>query len=102
MKSIKFLLAILLLAGIVGVNTAALSADDGVLLKVRFGTSNYCHMKFPAIREGTLGSAHPVLKHPSSGDIIDFYGPCNYDPTGKEARWAQRIQHLRAQLRAGE
>jgi hypothetical protein len=46
-------------------------ADDGILLKDEI-TTGYCHMKFPAIREGTLGSDHPVLKDPRTGDIIDF------------------------------
>ena len=35
-------------------------------------------MKFPAIVNKTLGTAHPVLKETDSGDIIDFYGMCSH------------------------
>lgn len=54
--------------------------------------SSYCHMKFPAIREDTLSWDRPVLKDgsDSEGDLIDFYGPCDYDPLGKEQVQAQR------------
>ena len=50
--------------------------------------SGSCHLKFPAISEATLFSDHPVLKDPSDGDMIDFYGPCDYDPLG----WASVLQ----------
>ena len=51
--------------------------------------------EFPAIREETLSWDRPVLKDPSDGDIIDFYGPCNYDPLGKEALQTQKLDWLR-------
>jgi hypothetical protein len=65
-------------------NSEALtSAQQGeVLYKERAGDSNYCHMKFPAIDERTLGARPPQLKPPTSGDVIDFYGPCDHDPNG--------------------
>ena len=87
MKSMKAALALLLLAGAAEViSNDALSADD------------YCHMKFPAMREESLGTSHPVLKDASSGDIIDFYGPCSHDPLGKAEIQAQllQLQHRRA------
>ena len=56
-----------------------------------------CRLKFPAIREQTLGTAHPVLKETDSGDIIDFYGPCSHDPLGKDEIQSQvlQVQHRR-------
>ena len=51
--------------------------------------SNYCHLQFPAIEEWSL-AYRPVLKDASTTDIIDFYGPCNYDPHGREAVIEQR------------
>jgi len=33
-----------------------------------------------------------MLKDPRSGDIISYYGPCNYDPLGKEQILRQRAQ----------
>ena len=53
--------------------------------------SNYCHQQFPAIRPNTLGTSHPQLEDPSSGDMIDFYGPCNHDPLGKDE--VERQEH---------
>lgn len=101
MKSVSFLLSVVFLSGVFGLSAAPAWAD-GILFKVRLGDSNYCHMKFPAIREGTLGSNRPVLKDPSSGDIIDFYGPCDHDPLGKTEVRAQRHYRQRMDSRDGE
>ncbi len=46
--------------------------------------NSYCHLKFPAIEPSSLGSDHPVLQSADTGDMIDYYGPCDHDPTGKE------------------
>ena len=61
-------------------------AQEGdLLLKERITGTNFCHMKFPAMDEDTLAARQPELKAPSSGDIIDFYGSCDYDPDGRLA-----------------
>jgi hypothetical protein len=92
MKHITLVLS-LLLAGMLGFSTAAMSAErapvkgvkPGVISAVALNKSgNYCHLKFPAIEPATLSSAKPRLKDPGSGDIVDFYGPCNYDPLGAD------------------
>jgi len=44
----------------------------------------YCHMKFPAIDEKTLGADEPRLERPEEGNMVDFYGPCDHDPLGAE------------------
>jgi hypothetical protein len=62
---------------------------EGVIYRAA-GPAGYCHLKFPAIREDTLYSDRPALKDPRDGDIIDFYGPCDYDPLGKEEVKRQR------------
>jgi hypothetical protein len=74
---------------------AANAAD--VVSKDAFTEGSYCHMKFPTTRERTLGTAQPVLKDASSGDIIDFYGPCSHDPLGEEEVHDQllQLQHRR-------
>ena len=54
----------------------------GAVALNRAGT--YCHLRFPAIRVSTLDSKKPQLKPASSHDIIDYYGPCDYNPVGKE------------------
>jgi len=64
-------------------------AADGVLLKEE-GGENYCHMKFPAMRQRTLASDDPQLKRSDTGDVIDFYGACDESPTGNDQVISQR------------
>jgi hypothetical protein len=97
MKTIKPLLSVLALTAAIGASTAS-AAGEGILDRVELSAGNYCHLKFPAIRGGTLGSSHPVLKDADSGDIIDFYGSCDHDPLGKEEIWAQRLDHKRRMM----
>lgn len=73
--------------------------QEGFILKEKVaGTSDQCHMKFPAIQEYTLSSRNPVLEPQTSGDVIDMYGPCNYDPDGRIAvldqkhEWQHRFE----------
>jgi len=93
----KLTLAALFSAGVMGIGPLPVDAQEGILFKQRAGDTNYCHLKFPAIQEETLSWDRPVLQNPSTGEIIDFYGPCDYDPTGKAAVEDQR----RAQWRPG-
>jgi len=90
MKRIGTMVSMLVLAGSL---TGSAMAAGGVLLKEELD-QNYCHMKFPAMREDTLGWKTPVLKDSSTGDVIDFYGPCDETPTGKDQVWAQRLDEL--------
>jgi hypothetical protein len=99
MKYKKLMLAALLSIGVLGLDPLSVKSDDGILLKVQMPGTNYCHLKFPAIREETLSSNRPVLKDSSTGDIVDFYGSCNYDPLGKEAIQAQLLQAQRERTR---
>jgi len=89
MKKIKLLVSVLLLAGILSASDAPLWAAEGIIHKV-VAQGNYCHLKFPAIQKRTLYSGRPVLKDASEGDIVDFHGPCNYDPLGPEEVMRQR------------
>ena len=94
MKRIGATLSILVLAG--SLAGSAIAADNGILEKERLSDNeNYCHMKFPAMRKGTLTSAHPQLKDPSTGDVIDFYGPCDETPTSANQVQAQREDEYR-------
>ena len=69
--------------GSLGVGSA-LAVAAGVISNEVLIPGVYCHLTFPAIREDTLVGDSPVLKDPNSGDIIDFYGPCDHDPLGKD------------------
>jgi hypothetical protein len=93
MRNMKKCAAILFLAGIVGVTGVAVAAD-GILFIDQI-SPGYCHLKFPAIKESTLSSGHPVLKDPKTGDIIDFYGRCDEDPLGKDQVAAQKLDDER-------
>src|SRR4030095_1742824 len=94
----KTVLSVLFLAGAMGSSVASAAGTEGVISKDAFAEGSYCHIKFPAIEERTLSWKRPVLKDPSEGDIIDFYGPCNHDPLGKDEIHAQLLdlQHRRA------
>jgi hypothetical protein len=94
-KKIKVLVLVVLLLGNFGLTHAPSWAAQGVIYKAAAASGNYCHLKFPAIRPNTLYWDRPVLRDPSEGDIIDFYGPCDYDPLGKEEILRQRAEERR-------
>src|SRR5262245_13084999 len=72
---------------------------EGIISKVPDSSGTFCNLKFPAIREGTLSAHRPVLKDPSENDIVDFYGPCDYDPLGKEEVQRQKGDNYREYTR---
>jgi hypothetical protein len=89
MKIATSLLAALLFTGTLGALNNAM-AEDGILEKDQFAVGSYCHEKFPAMTDESLATNNPVLN--SSGDIIDFYGPCNENPVGKDQVAAQKLE----------
>ena len=102
MKIATSFLAGLLLIGTLGATATAIAADGvistqklppGVIYKEELTPGSYCHLKFPAIREETLSSDHLVLLYPSDGDIIDYYGPCDEDPLGKDQVHEQKLDN---------
>jgi hypothetical protein len=90
MERIGLLVSLLGLVGSLALSIAHLWGAEGVTSRVSIPESKYCRLRFPAIREETLYWARPVLKDPSDGDIIDFYGPSDYDPLGREEIARQR------------
>jgi hypothetical protein len=95
MKKTVTLLANLLMSSALFWGVPTVSGEE-VILKVPSELSAYCHMKFPPIREDTLSWDQPVLNE-NAGNIIDFYGPCDYDPVGAEESRVQR-QMLRNEV----
>jgi hypothetical protein len=89
------LLAALLFIGASGANCNAIAAESnaagakGVLMKEEYVPGSYCHEKIPAISESSLAGDHPAL---SAEEKIDFYGPCNQDPLGKDQMTKQRLE----------
>ena len=91
MKNAKSLLAALILLGNITASGAALAAD-GIISKTEDVPGSYCHEKFPAMEGRSLASDEPVLKDSTSGDVIDFYGPCNENPVGKDQVQEQKLE----------
>jgi len=90
MKIVTSFLAGLLLIGSLGAINSAMAAD-GILSKDELTPGSYCHEKFAAIQPSTLGDDQPTLKDSSTGDVTDFYGPCDESPTGKDQVWEQKL-----------
>ena len=103
MKSATSFLAALILVGSLGTSNA-FAAAPGVISNQVLTPGSYCHLTFPAIRENTLASDRPVLKDPSEGDIIDYYGSCDHDPLGADEIRSQKdqLQRQRMQRIGGE
>jgi hypothetical protein len=91
MKNFKANWSIVLLVGVLGTSGAALAAD-GVVVQGELSPGSYCHEKFPAMRTRTLDEKQPQLKDSGSGDVIDYYGPCDTDPTGSDQVAAQKLE----------
>jgi hypothetical protein len=92
MKSLKANLSMLLVVGVLGTSGAALAAD-GVEVEGQLAPGSYCHETFPAMTERSLGDNQPELKQSTTGDTVDYYGPCDKDPTGKDEIATQKLEH---------
>jgi hypothetical protein len=90
MRKTKYLLGGLLLLTGLACSAVPGSGAEGVIYKLADPSGSFCQLKFTAIRKGTLYWDRPVLTQASEGDIIDFYGPCDHDPLGKEEVLRQR------------
>jgi hypothetical protein len=86
-KTISFL-SNLLLSSTLFWGVPATGAEE-LVLKEPADLGAYCHIKFPEMRVETLGWASPILDE-GSARVVDFYGRCDYDPTGIDAINAQR------------
>lgn len=95
MSYLRRIRSILLLTGSMTLFSSVVSAADGVIYRNPDASGQFCHLRFPAIREETLSSNRPMLKDPSEGDIIDFYGPCDHDPLGRAEVLRQRADARR-------
>jgi hypothetical protein len=93
MKKTISLMSTLLLSSILFWSVSAVEANELVESEVA-DVANYCHMKFAPMSEATLSWARPEL-NTDAEKSIDFYGPCDYDPTGAAEVKAQRSILLR-------
>lgn len=95
MSHLRWIRSSLLLTGTMALISSVLWAAEGVIYRSPDSAGEFCHLKFPAIREDTLSWNRPVLKDPSEGDIIDFYGRCDHDPLGRAEVLRQRSEARR-------
>jgi hypothetical protein len=77
------------------------AATELPIVRIPAEAGNYCHMKFPAMREDILSWDRPVLDE-ASGNIVDFYGSCDYDPVGLDEINVQRRVMRRGIYEDGE
>jgi hypothetical protein len=80
----------LALGAALAVGATLASADEGTVQKKASFSDGYCHLKIPALRPSTWASDSPELKSSTTGDVIDFYGPCDYDAKSKDEIAAQK------------
>ena len=100
MKKTISLLSNLFLASTLFWGVPTVEADE-LAIKEAANLSFYCHMQFPEMRADTLSWDRPVLDE-TAGKVIDFYGPCDHDPTGADEIRAQRRVELRGFYGDGE
>ena len=100
MKKSLSLLCNLLLSSTLFWGVSSVEAEE-MISSVPTDITDYCHLKFPAMREDSLSWERPVLDS-ANGNIIDFYGPCDYDPTGLDEIRAQRRVLLRGNFDDGD
>jgi len=90
MNRTKATVSMLLLGGAIAFGGTPAHSAVNVISQTPLSDGAYCHTKFEAVRESTLDSSQPTLK--DVDDIVDFYGPCNHDPLGKEEIQEQKIE----------
>jgi hypothetical protein len=92
-KTISLLSTTMLLSSILFWSVSRVEANELVESDVA-DVANYCHMKFAPMSEATLSWDQPEFDT-EAVKSIDFYGPCDYDPTGAAEIKAQRSILLR-------
>jgi hypothetical protein len=107
MSHVRLFLSVLLVAGMLAYSTGAMSGEAPKPKGVKPGVTvvavlnragTYCHLKFPAIDPGTLGSSKPRLQDAKTGSMIDYYGPCDHDPIGYDEVCKQRVQQAKQEF----
>lgn len=100
MKKSVSLLSNLFLSSALFLGAPGVEAEE-MMFAVPIDIADYCHLKFPAVREDSLSWEQPVLD-PLTGNIADFYGPCDNGPTGSGEIRDRRRMLLRGDFEDGE
>ncbi|HEY7163351.1 MAG TPA: hypothetical protein VIB79_02220 [Candidatus Binatia bacterium] len=94
-KNVKTLLVGSLFAAAFGVGVSKANAFDNQSpnqnpwVQSSIDEGSYCHLKFPAVRQSTINTDRPQLKQ-GTGDLVDYYGPCDHDPLSSDELTSQR------------
>ena len=100
MKKTLSLLCNLLLSSALFCAVPSAEAEE-MISSVPPDITEYCHLQFPVMREDSLSWERPVLDS-AYGNIIDFYGPCDYDPIGVDEIRVQSRVLLRGDFEDGD
>jgi hypothetical protein len=101
MTRIQVLLLLLMFGAMTAYSSVSISGEAPKVKGVKAGvieavplnrSQTYCHLRFPAIDPKTLATKTPKLQDAKTGEIIDFYGPCDHDPLGFDEVCKQKIQ----------
>jgi hypothetical protein len=100
MKKSLSLLCNLLLSSTLFWGVPSVEAEEMISM-IPTDITDYCHLKFPTMREDSLSWERPVLDS-TTGSVVDFYGPCDYDPLGVDEIRVQRRVLLRGNFDDGD
>ena len=78
----------LLLASILGCSAGAPNAE--VVASTEAAKGDYCHKKLQAV-----GPPVPTLTQASTGDITDYYGPCDGPSVSEQIEQQRRFESFR-------
>ncbi|MBI4489636.1 MAG: hypothetical protein HY694_11170 [Deltaproteobacteria bacterium] len=80
MGTLLSFLALFILPVAAGINVAR--GEEGIVLREVAGVEqDYCHIKYMAFKLETLGWSQPEF---NPDELVDFYGPCSFDPQSAE------------------
>ena len=100
MKKTASLISSLFVSSLLFLGAPTVEADEPGI-KEAANLSFYCHMQFPTMHEESLSWDRPVLDS-ATGNVVDFYGSCDHDPTGVDEIKIQRRILLRGVYDDGE
>ena len=94
MSTRAFLLCNLLLSSTLLLTAPAVKAEE-MASRVPTDMTVYCYPQFPTMRVNAMSMEQPFLD-PLAGDVVDFFGPCDYDPAVLDENGVQRNVIIRS------
>ena len=93
MNTAKFFFAVLVLSGNIVATYTPASAKEipGLVSKDEGVPESYCSMQIRTSTPESFLGEQPALKHPNSGELIDYYGPCGETPVGQDQPDTQQL-----------